>query len=100
MLCLSYYAYVFSSRKLEIRAEQVLPGSEGVWRGNSGGGGGEMTQIMYAHVNKWIIIKKISCEVTSFVHLRRKRQMTSLGHVALPNADSCVLIICSNGRQK
>jgi hypothetical protein len=29
MLCLSYYAYVFSSTKLEIRAEQVLPGSEG-----------------------------------------------------------------------
>jgi hypothetical protein len=28
MLCLSYYAYVFSSTKLEIRAEQVLPGSE------------------------------------------------------------------------
>jgi hypothetical protein len=28
MLCLSYYAYV-SSTKLEIRAEQVLPGSEG-----------------------------------------------------------------------
>jgi hypothetical protein len=30
MLCLSYYAYVFSSTKLEIRAEQVLPGREGV----------------------------------------------------------------------
>jgi hypothetical protein len=30
MLCLSYYAYVFSSTKLEIRAEQALPGSEGV----------------------------------------------------------------------
>jgi hypothetical protein len=29
MLCLSYYAYVFSSAKLEIRAEQVLPGREG-----------------------------------------------------------------------
>jgi hypothetical protein len=28
MLCLSYYAYVFSSTKLEIRAEQVLPGIE------------------------------------------------------------------------
>jgi hypothetical protein len=28
MLCLPYYAYVFSSIKLEIRAEQVLPGSE------------------------------------------------------------------------
>jgi hypothetical protein len=30
MLCLSYCAYVFSSIKLEIRAQQVLPGSEGV----------------------------------------------------------------------
>jgi hypothetical protein len=28
MLCLPYYAYVLSSTKLEIRAEQVLPGSE------------------------------------------------------------------------
>jgi hypothetical protein len=37
MLCLSYYTYVFSSTKLEIRAEQVLPGSEGDW-GRKGGG--------------------------------------------------------------
>jgi hypothetical protein len=29
MLCLPYYAFVFSSTKLEIRVEQVLPGSEG-----------------------------------------------------------------------
>jgi hypothetical protein len=36
MLCLSYYAYVFSSTKLQIRAEQVLPGSEG---GEIEGGG-------------------------------------------------------------
>jgi hypothetical protein len=28
MLCLPYYAYVFSSTKLEIRAEKFLPGSE------------------------------------------------------------------------
>jgi hypothetical protein len=28
---LSYYAYVFSSAKLEIRAEQVLPRNEGCW---------------------------------------------------------------------
>jgi hypothetical protein len=28
MVCLPYYAYVFSSTKLEIRAEHVLPGSE------------------------------------------------------------------------
>jgi hypothetical protein len=30
MLCLFYYAYVFSSTKLVIRAEHVLPGSKGV----------------------------------------------------------------------
>jgi hypothetical protein len=29
-LCLSYFAYIFSSTKLEIRAEQVLPGCEEV----------------------------------------------------------------------
>jgi hypothetical protein len=54
MLCISYYAYVFSSTKLEIRAEQVLPGRE-VWSGGEGGRegqGGEMTQTIYAHVNK------------------------------------------------
>jgi hypothetical protein len=38
MLCLPYYAYVFSTTKLEIRAEQVLSGSDG--RGREGGGGG------------------------------------------------------------
>jgi hypothetical protein len=47
MLCLSYYAYVFSSTKLEIRAEQFLPGSERV-----GGGEEERNQTKYAHVNK------------------------------------------------
>jgi hypothetical protein len=54
MLCLPYYAYVFSSRKLEIRAEQVLPGSEegGKGEGWGGGQGREMTQTMYTHVNK------------------------------------------------
>jgi hypothetical protein len=54
MLCLSYYAYVFFSTKLEIRAERVLPVSEGS-RGVEGAGGrqwGEMTQTMYAYVNK------------------------------------------------
>jgi hypothetical protein len=52
MLCLSYYAYVFSSSKLEIRAEQILAGSEGRLWGEGGGGaqGGEITQTMYAHM--------------------------------------------------
>jgi hypothetical protein len=39
MLCLPYYAYVFSLTKLVIRAEQYLPGSE-VWRRWGGGAGG------------------------------------------------------------
>jgi hypothetical protein len=54
MLCILYDSYVFSSIKLEIRAEQVLPGSEGE-RGKEDGGGGrgeEMTQTMSAHVNE------------------------------------------------
>jgi hypothetical protein len=39
---LSYYAYVFSSTKLEIRAEQVLPRSkEGRWEKVGEGGWGE-----------------------------------------------------------
>jgi hypothetical protein len=41
MLCLSYYAYVFSSTKLEIRAEQALPGNEGVEGEARGMGQGE-----------------------------------------------------------
>jgi hypothetical protein len=41
MLCLPYYAYVSSSTKLEIRAEQVLPGSEERWREVGGGGNRE-----------------------------------------------------------
>jgi hypothetical protein len=54
MLCLPYYAYVFSSTKSVIRAERDLPGTEGGEGKNSGGGrqGGEMTETMYAHVNK------------------------------------------------
>jgi hypothetical protein len=46
-------AYVFSSTKLEKRAEQVLPGSEqGGKRRRGCGQGKEMAQTMYAHVNK------------------------------------------------
>jgi hypothetical protein len=49
-------AYVFYSTKLEIRAEQVLPGSEEGWGCGRGSGkqGEEMAQTMYAHVNKKI----------------------------------------------
>jgi hypothetical protein len=45
MLCLSCYAYVFSSTKLEIRAEQVLTGSKGEMGGRRWDEvqGGEMT---------------------------------------------------------
>jgi hypothetical protein len=53
MLCLPYYAYVFSSTKLEIRAEQALPGCKGRGaKGRGGEQGREMTQTMYIHVNK------------------------------------------------
>jgi hypothetical protein len=38
MLCLPYYAYVFSSTKLVIMAEQDLPGTD-AGRGVEGGGG-------------------------------------------------------------
>jgi hypothetical protein len=54
MPCLPYYAYVFSSTKLVIRAERDLLGTEG-GRGKEGGRGekgGEMTQTMYVHVNR------------------------------------------------
>jgi hypothetical protein len=41
MLCLPYYAYVFYSTKLVIRAEKDLPGTEGgrgeEWRRVAGG---------------------------------------------------------------
>jgi hypothetical protein len=53
MLCLSYYAYVFYSIKSVIRAEWDLPETEGgEGKGGVGGQGGEMTQTLYAHVNK------------------------------------------------
>jgi hypothetical protein len=46
-------AYVFSSTKLEIRAEQVLPGSEGRWGERERAVGRRRNgPIMYAHVNK------------------------------------------------
>jgi hypothetical protein len=41
MLCLPSYAYVFSSTKLEIRAEQFLPGNEEGRRRQNGKGGQE-----------------------------------------------------------
>jgi hypothetical protein len=44
MLCLPYYAYVISSTKLVIRAEQDQPGSQGRrWNGGGGEKSGEMT---------------------------------------------------------
>jgi hypothetical protein len=54
MFFLPYYAYVFSSTKLERKAKQVLPGSDG-WGGVEHGGRGlhgEMTQTIYVPVNK------------------------------------------------
>jgi hypothetical protein len=52
-LCLPYQACLFSSTKLVIKAEQDLPGTEG-GKGERVGRGqeGEMTQTMYAYVNK------------------------------------------------
>jgi hypothetical protein len=46
--------------KISNEGRQVLPGSEGGWEGVGGGRGQgrEMTQTMYACVNKWIIIIK------------------------------------------
>jgi hypothetical protein len=38
MLCL-IIVYTLSSTKLEIRTEQILPGSEGRWEREEGGGG-------------------------------------------------------------
>jgi hypothetical protein len=78
MLCLFYYAYVFSLTKLKIRAEQFLSESNGE-EGEVGGGGdrleegGEMTQIMYAHVNRSIkkkesIFKSLNISHHSTVH--------------------------------
>jgi small ligand-binding sensory domain FIST len=52
VLCLPYYACVFSSTKFVIRAEQDLPGTEVGGRDSGGGQRGKMTQTIYAHVNK------------------------------------------------
>jgi hypothetical protein len=56
IVCLSYYLCVFSSTKLEKRAEQFLPGSER--EEGEGKQEGEMAQTMYAHMNKSINNKK------------------------------------------
>jgi hypothetical protein len=50
----------FSSTKLEVRAEQILPGSEGSGgeKERVGGIEGRNGQTMYAHVNKRIKINK------------------------------------------
>jgi hypothetical protein len=55
---------------LEKRAEQVLPGSEGV-RGErrSGGRGREMTQTVYAHMNK-----RIKKKIKQNPELKRKKE--------------------------
>jgi hypothetical protein len=52
MLCLSYFAYLFFSTKLEIRAEQVLPGSKVEGGRRWGRGAGGRCNPVYAHVNK------------------------------------------------
>jgi hypothetical protein len=52
MLCLSYYAYVFSSTKSVTRAKWDLPETKEVGRSGGVGEGGEMTQTADAHVNK------------------------------------------------
>jgi hypothetical protein len=53
MLCLSYYCLCLLFNKLEKRAEQVLPGSKGVWEDREGvEDRGEMAQTLYGHMNK------------------------------------------------
>jgi hypothetical protein len=52
MLCLSYYACVFSSTKSATRAERDLPETEGGGKCGEGEQGREMTQRMYAHNKK------------------------------------------------
>jgi hypothetical protein len=55
-LVLPIIAYTLSTTKLEIRAKQFLAGSEGEGGEREGvgrwGKGGEMTQTLYAHMNK------------------------------------------------
>jgi hypothetical protein len=61
-----FYACVFSSTKLVIRSEQDLPGTADGGRVAADGGagqGGEMTQTIYAHVNKWIIFKNFYWDI-------------------------------------
>jgi hypothetical protein len=50
MLCLPYYAYVFSSTKLEIWAEQVLSGSvQGEKLGEGAGGRNDPNNVHIIH---------------------------------------------------
>jgi hypothetical protein len=78
-LVLPIIAYTLSSTKLEIRAKQFLPGIEGVrgrGRGQEGKGDGrgkwrEMTQTLYAHMNKRK--KYISNETSRALNLLAKQ---------------------------
>jgi hypothetical protein len=77
MLCLSYYClYSLFKKKLEIRAEQILPESkvgESWW--GSGGEGEEMAQTMYAHMNKQEKIGKNSKNKYILVLKKKKREL-------------------------
>jgi hypothetical protein len=54
VLCLSYYFLCLLFKKLEKRAEQIMPGRVRVVRGEEGYGEqrGKMAQTMHAHTNK------------------------------------------------
>jgi hypothetical protein len=58
-----------------IKAEHDLPGTEGGSGERVGeGAGGEMTQIMYAHVNKKKVLK-ISTVIWGLTHIIHKKPM-------------------------
>jgi hypothetical protein len=71
---------ILSSTKLELRAKQFLPGSEGLggkgrsWGWKGGWKGGEMIQTLYAHMN---IIKKeeVSCQCCPIPQCRRRNPL-------------------------
>jgi hypothetical protein len=78
MLCLSYYCLflLFNGTEEKHRTGSAWKG-EGEWGRVGAGAEGEMTQTMYARVNKWII-KNYNRENISLIFSKKRKEKSKL----------------------